>query len=168
MSKYFDNSHEWEEKDKEFFGLPRPYKVLTDSYIKKVKNRFLISKKIPIPWQSRPILDELSGLAFNVIKENESLVFKNSLCAYCGNKIQDYERCVRWVVDDASNFIVNDSDGPRVFSDFHPFHLECMSQARKFCPFMKKIKEDKFQYGDFKQLKKNARFIVNYKLGSNL
>ena len=117
MSKYFDNSHEWEEKDKEFLGLPRPYKVLTDSYIKKVKDRFSISKKIPIPWQSRPILDEISGLAFNVIKENESLVFKKSLCAYCGNKIQDYEKCVRWVVDDTINFIVNSGDGPRVFSD---------------------------------------------------
>jgi hypothetical protein len=165
MSKYFDNSHEWEEKDKEFLGLPRPHKVLTDSYIKKVKNRFLISKKIPIPWQSKPILDEVSGLAFNVIKENESIVFKQSLCAYCGIKINNDEFCTRWTVSDMNGFIINNkSDGPRVFSDFHPFHINCMNEARTFCPFMKKLKENDFQYGEFKQLQKNAKFAIAYKI----
>ena len=165
MSKYFDNSHKWEEEDKEFLGLPRPHKVLTDSYIKKVKNRFLINKKVPIPWQSKPIFDENSGLALNVIKKNEFKVFKESLCAYCGIKINNDEFCTRWTVSDMDNFIIDDKgDGIRVLSDFHPFHIKCMNETRIFCPFMKKLKENDFQYGEFKQLQKNAKFAIGYKI----
>jgi hypothetical protein len=165
MSKYFKNSHEWAVEDIDFVGLPRPFKNLTTSYIEKVKDRFFISKKIPIPWQSFPVLDEGSGLAFNVIEKNEIMVFKDSLCAYCGIKIKDEEDSVRWTVSDMNNFIINSKNGPRVFSDFHPFHIECMKQARIFCPFMKKLEEKDFQYDKFKQLKKNANFIIKYKIG---
>ena len=37
-----------------------------------------------------------------------------------------------------------------------PLHIECMRQARIFCPHMKKTTEDEFEYGDFITLKNNG------------
>ena len=30
-------------------------------------------------------------------------------------------------------------------SDFHPFHLKCMKQARVYCPFMRTLKDEEFE-----------------------
>ena len=41
-----------------------------------------------------------------------------------------------------------------------PFHIECMKQARIFCPFMKKRKDFEFEQGKFKHIKANADYLL--------
>ena len=53
-------------------------------------------------------------------------------------------------------------NGDRVFSDIHPFHLECMKQGRIFCPHMKETKDEEFEVGTFKELRdKVDAFILS-------
>ena len=115
----------------------------------KTKNSFFINDKIPVPWQSVPVFTD-EGAFFNVIEENEKKIYLNDLCPYCGITINKDEISVRWMLDsDNANMI-----GPRIFSDNMPFHINCMKQARIFCPHMQKTIDSEFQCGIYKDLKK--------------
>lgn len=133
-------------------GLPRPLIELDDHFLENYSEG--LHKKLPVPWQSNPIFNE-KGNIFSVIEENEKRVFPEGLCGYCSIKFQDDEQCVRWISDD-SPAIPNDGQGPRVMSDTHPMHLECMKQARVYCPHMRARPESEFEYGIFRDLQKSA------------
>ena len=51
--------------------------------------------------------------------------------------------------------------GPNVFSDNYPFHIECMKQARIFCPRMRQTENSEFEYGRYQDLKEN--FLNDFK-----
>lgn len=160
MNKYFNESHEWTENDINFTGLPRPFKVFDKKYYSNINVK--LTKKFPIPWQSKPVFfNSQDKVIFNVIEENESRVIQESLCGYCGIKIENDEYCTRWNADD--KYIPNKT-GDRVKSDYSPLHLECMKQARIFCPFMRTVPEKEFQYDIFEQLKKNTNYYIKYVL----
>jgi hypothetical protein len=141
-NKYFDGANKWEENDVNKVGLPRPWAT---------SKRKDLAKKFPIPWQSEDRFDSLGHLGLN--QKNEDIVYEKDLCSYCGIKIKNDEITIRWInAPLASTF----KEGPRVFSDFHPLHLECMKQARIFCPHMRKLQDSDFEIGKFKKLKQNA------------
>lgn len=171
MSKYFKDSEEWSITNSNKTGLPRPFFITPKKFYKKIKkdhniknfsstdllnlkNDFYLHPKIPIPWQSKPIFSE-DWTVFNVISENEKKVFKEKLCGYCGIKLENNEQYIRWkpifTIEET-----NDENGPRVFSDGHPMHIECMNQARIFCPYMRLRQDDEFEYGTYDTLIKNA------------
>ena len=66
---------------------------------------------------------------------------------------EDKEIVIRWI---KAPLALTFKEGPKVFSDFHPLHLECMEQARIFCPHMRKLQDSDFETGKFKKLKQNA------------
>lgn len=139
---YFKNSWLWKEEDLNTIGLPRPFAI---------PNRKDLAKKVPIPWQSEDRFESKGHLGLNQI--NEDLVFKNGLCSYCGIKINNDEITQRWITAPVE---LTTHDGPKVFSDFHPLHIECMKQARIFCPHMRKLNDQDFEEGKFIDLKTNA------------
>ncbi len=139
---YFKNSWQWKEEDVNTTGLPRPFAF---------PNKKGMAKKVPIPWQSEDRFESKGHLGLNQI--NENLVFKDGLCGYCGIKISDDEITQRWITAPVE---LTTHDGPKVFSDFHPLHIECMKQARIFCPHMRKLIDEDFEEGEFKNLRLNA------------
>jgi hypothetical protein len=148
MKKVFEKLLIWNSELLNYKGLPRPY-FYTDSRFYKVNHSFYLHKKIPIPWQSKPLM---TSRPIDLIIENETRVYPESLCAYCGVVFDQEEVCVRWK---ANNSLITEI-GPRVSSDIHPFHEECMKQARIFCPHMRKAEDLDFEYGIYKVLKNNA------------
>jgi hypothetical protein len=148
MSKYFKDEYAWSENNKNSLGLPRPY-AITDPKFYKFFDKFYLHKKIPIPWQSVP---RMKDRPIDLFVENENLVYKESRCAYCGMIFNNDEYCIRWISQDRTPTQI----GPRVFSDSHPFHIECMKQARIFCPHMRKTNDNEFEHGLYKDLKINA------------
>jgi len=140
--KYFDEAKQWEEKDVNFLGLPRPWAI---------PKRKDLAKKVPIPWQSEDRFDSLGHLGLN--QNNENMVYEKNLCSYCGIEIKNKESVIRWITAPLATTL---KEGPRVFSDFHPLHLECMKQARTFCPHMRKLQDLDFETGKFEKLKQNA------------
>lgn len=156
--KIFDNSSKWSQSNKNATGLPRPFYVVDSSFLKKIS--FKLAKKIPVPWQSLPIFDEKTSTVFNVIEENEILVFSNKICGYCGVKFNNNDNCSRWIVERGTPGF-DGKTTPNVFSDNYPLHHECMRQARIFCPFMKLRGEEEFEYGPFIKLKKNAEVFMD-------
>jgi hypothetical protein len=143
------NSIEWSKEITNKKGLPRPYADTTVN--KEYKTRYKLAKIVPIPWQSKPAFKFGRALKLNEI--NEGKIYKQDLCAYCGIKIENNEICSRWKTAGVSNFIPN---GGRVFSDIHPFHKKCMKEARIFCPFMKTLNDEDFEYGNYTILKQKA------------
>jgi hypothetical protein len=141
-NKYFDGAHKWEEKDENTIGLPRPFAIPI---------RKDLAKKVPIPWQSLDRFESYGHLGLNL--KNEDLVYKNNLCSYCGIKIKKEEIVIRWINAPVE---ITSRKGPKIFSDFHPLHLNCMEQARIFCPHMRKLQDSDFELGKFKKLKQNA------------
>jgi hypothetical protein len=141
-NKYFDNASKWQENDVETFGLPRPWAT---------SKRKDLAKKFPIPWQSEDRFDSLGHLGLN--QKNEDLVYEKDLCSYCGIEMKNNEITIRWIT---APLQFTTRGGPKVFSDFHPLHLECMEQARIFCPHMRKLQDLDFETGKYKQLKQNA------------
>jgi hypothetical protein len=91
-----------------------------------------LAKKFPIPWQSEDRFESLGHLGLNQKKE---------------------EITIRWI---NAPLEFTSKEGPKVFSDFHPLHLECMEQARIFCPHMRKLEDQEFETGKYKELKQNA------------
>jgi hypothetical protein len=146
-NKYFENAVEWSETNKNNVGLPRPFAYTINKKRKKIK----ISKIVPIPWQSlaRFNIGHLLGLN----EENENIVYENNLCPYCGIKINNEETVIRWYNCDLILLSKNDR---WVYSDVHPFHLECMKEGRIFCPYMSTLKDLDFEIGKYKELKQNA------------
>jgi hypothetical protein len=139
---YFKDSWQWKEEDINTVGLPRPFAF---------PNRKGMAKKVPIPWQSEDRFESKGHLGLN--QTNEDLVFKNNLCSYCGIKINNNEITQRWIT---APLELTTHEGPKVFSDFHPLHLECMEEARIFCPHMRKLQDLDFETGEYKELKQNA------------
>jgi thioredoxin 1 len=150
---------EWNNSFKDLVGLPRPFaKVSKDS-----RKRSKLSAKVPIPWQSGVKDNDDSFL--KLIEENEDLVYYKNLCSYCGIKINDKEEVIRWK---NKNIKEVRNNGQFVLSDIHPLHLGCMKQARIYCPGMRKIKEEDFEYGLYIDLKKNAEKGKNEVLNKRL
>lgn len=141
-NKYFDGVSKWQENDIDTVGLPRPWAT---------SKRKDLAKKFPIPWQSEDRFDSLGHLGLN--QKNEDMVYEKNLCSYCGIKIKNKENVIRWI---NAPLALTFREGPKVFSDFHPLHLECMKQARIFCPHMRKLQDSDFETGKFKELKQNA------------
>ena len=141
-NKYFDGASRWQENDVETVGLPRPWAT---------SKRKDLAKKFPIPWQSEDRFDSLGHLGLN--QKNEDLVYEKDLCSYCGIEIKNNEITIRWI---SAPVGLTTREGPKVFSDFHPLHLECMKQARIFCPHMRKLQDLDFETGEYKELKQNA------------
>ena len=137
---------EWSEDNEELSGLPRPYAKFGNG----LPNPFNFPPKTPIPWQSMPNL-AMGILGLNI--ENEKKVWKESLCPYCGLGFEPEETSIRWTTIDKPITL----DGSRVFSDLHPLHMECMRQARIFCPHMKTTKDTEFEIGPFNRLKEAAK-----------
>jgi len=160
--KYFKKNFFWNESLKKFIGLPRPSYLVPEKFYKRydsklplVKN-FYLHKQVPVPFQSRPVFKEEGLIAFNLIIENEHFIYKNNICPYCATIIEKKEICVRWIGEENYKIQPKLDSGPRVFSDLFPFHIECMQQARIFCPFMRFINEERFEYGLYEELRKKA------------
>jgi hypothetical protein len=160
VSKYFNHAKQWSEQNINIVGLPRPFEIIPKNFkpvpsnTLKLKNGFYLHPTIPIPWQSKPVWTEQGGV-FNVIEEHEKIIYSENLCGYCGILIEEKEKCLRWLGSD-SPYIPNDKQGPRVFSDTHPLHVDCMKQARIFCPYMRERPNEEFESGSFNVLKQNA------------
>ena len=138
--KNFNESEKWSLKHIKKTGLPRPYWIINKIYFLTNGKRYL-SKKIPIPYQSTPSKDSIIRLEI----ENEKYVVANDLCPYCGLSINEEESSIRWMIEKEEDVKNNlESSRDLVPSDFRPFHLDCMKQARIFCPFMKTLKESDF------------------------
>jgi len=153
MNNIFKNAKQWTEEDKNFIGLPRPFVNMLKDLPLKMK-MFKLAKIIPIPWQSKAMMHE-DDPVFNIIYENEDRVIPENICGYCGINISDDEYVVRWT--DKNIIVINNRvQEPRASSDTMPMHLECMKQARKICPHMKKTKDNEYEYGLFNILKSNA------------
>ena len=141
-NKYFDGAHLWQEKDVNTVGLPRPFATPT---------RKDLAKKVPIPWQSEDRFESLGHLGLNL--KNEDRVYIEELCPYCGIKINNEEIVTRWFTCELS--LVN-RDHRWVYSDLHPFHIDCMKEGRIFCPHMRGLQDLDFETGTYKKLKQNA------------
>lgn len=155
MSKYFKNSKEWSKDSINITGLPRPFSY-TNPQLYFHGDIFFVHKQVPIPWQSKPSTHP--ERVIDLIIENEKRVAVEDLCGYCGIKFKDSDNTVRWVSFDKMATEV----GPRVLSDSHPLHLDCMKQARIFCPHMRRTKETEFEYGTYKELKSNFNNSLQY------
>jgi hypothetical protein len=139
---------EWSEQVKNMTGLPRPFvKYGKGTNRPTIKNK--LARKTPFPWQSKPI-PFTDGI--QLIPENEQRVYAEKLCAYCGVQFNPKEECVIWTTKDKP--VVK--HGRRVYSDYHPFHLECMRQARIFCPHMRTTEDKEFQTGIYEELRIEA------------
>lgn len=152
MNKYFHNSVKWSQENKNQLGLPRPFALISKEFKDKAIDKYHIPKRVPIPWQSIPIFDPKTKTALNVNKANESIIFIENRCAYCGVSFVVDELCIRWKIP----LDMKKQTNALVKSDSNPFHFECMKQARIFCPHMKKTKESEFETGTFIKLKENC------------
>jgi hypothetical protein len=134
--KIFSNSEEWSLNNKNNTGLPRPYFNVPKKFY-SISKKYL-AKKIPIPYQSMAGEDDL---VIRLDIKNEKYVVENDLCPYCGVFINPKENSIRWMIEKETDLR---EEKDLVPSDFHPFHLECMKQARTYCPFMRTLKDDVF------------------------
>ena len=141
-NKYFDGAHRWQEDDVDTVGLPRPWAT---------SKRKDLAKKFPIPWQSEDRFESMGHLGLNL--KNEDRVYIEELCPYCGIKINNEEIVTRWFT---CELVLVNRDNRWVYSDLHPFHINCMEESRIFCPHMRKLKDEDFEIGIYKKLKKNA------------
>ena len=149
----------WSENNKNNIGLPRPFFLVPEKYRKQskkstllLKTKIYLHKKIPIPWQSEPVFNHEKQL--NLLLKNEESVYTNGICAYCGIKFKDEDECIRWKTISS----VYKKEGPNIISDNYPFHIECMKQARIFCPRMRQTENSEFEYGSYETLKQNFYF----------
>jgi len=141
-NKYFDGAHKWQESDVHTVGLPRPFATPT---------RKDLAKKVPIPWQSEDRFESFNHLGLNL--NNEDKVYLEELCPYCGKKFNNEEIVTRWFT---CELILVNRHNRWVYSDLHPFHIDCMQEGRIFCPHMRKLKDEDFETGTYKKLKQNA------------
>lgn len=148
--KYFKNSVEWSSEHVNFVGLPRPFAF---TKVNKVDSKRLkLAARVPIPWQSMPGFKDQRTLYLN--QENENMVYLKNLCPFCGIKFSDNDYVTRW-----KTCTFQSDDGQErvfVFSDIHPFHIECMNQGRVFCPYMRNLVDEDFENGTFIELRKKA------------
>jgi hypothetical protein len=141
-------------------GLPRPMVRLDDYFLNNFSHG--LHKNNPVPWQSTPIFNE-KGNIFYVIEDNEKRVLPEGLCGYCSVKFSDDEICIRWM-GDGSKHVPNDEQGPRMISDTHPLHLECMRQTRVYCTHMRERPDSEFETGTYSELReKTVQFLNSFK-----
>lgn len=141
---------EWTHATKNFLGLPRPFA----RYGGKYPNPKKLAIKSPIPWQSIPVV---SSGRIALETDNEEKVWKENRCPYCGVVFVENDEAIRWTTLDTPL----SKKGQRVFSDLHPFHLECMRQARIFCPHMKTTTDTEFEIGPYSQMRANAHAQIS-------
>ena len=140
----------WSEEVSNTLGLPRPY-WLPDSKFYYKNGKKLLDKKVPMPYQSKPGTEINAPIQLNI--EKEKMVVEKDLCAFCGIKINNDENSIRWVIEKLDLSPEKDL----VPSDFHPFHIRCMIQARKFCPFLRTLKDENFEISLQKNNLKSAK-----------
>jgi len=150
---------EWSKSFRYFTGLPRPFSKV----LKKHRVSRKLAYKVPIPWQSEAVNND--NLFLKIIQENEDIIYYKDLCSYCGIKINNDDNVARWKNKNLQSIR---HDGSFVFSDIHPLHLECMKQTRIYCPGMRKIKEEEFEYGSYLELNKNANKEREYAMNFNI
>ena len=154
MKNIGGRSVKWSKKTYKQVGLPRPFmwgrknfdKQPYWNHLEPVDKKSFI--KVPLPWQSSPE----NPRAVVLIQEHEDRVYLENLCPFCGLELLPEERVVAWVNYD----VAPTKEGARVFSDHHPFHIECMRQARAFCPHMKKTLDSEFKTDSFLNLRKEV------------
>ena len=142
----------WSEKTTSFKGLPRPYWFPNSKYYYKFGVRHL-HKKVPTPYQSKPGTELTAAIRLNI--KNEKEVITNDLCPYCGIQIEESLKSIRWKIE-VQDFN-QEPNHDWVPSDFRPFHLECMKQARFFCPFMRILDDAQFEIKIQKENLKDAK-----------
>jgi hypothetical protein len=156
------NSVKWSQNTKDILGLPRPYVDLPLNIRKNptfkrliMETKLYLHKKIPVPWQSEPIFDEIKP--FILLLKNEESVYVNGICAYCGINFKEDDLCIRWttLIGTATK------EGPNLFSDNYPFHIKCMKQARIFCPRMRQTEDGEYEFGNYETLKNNFMIYFN-------
>jgi hypothetical protein len=151
----FINAVQWSSNNLKSVGLPRPYFNVDERFYTKNKKRYL-AKRVPVPYQSMPGEGHVP-IKLNIDNEKEAI--SKDLCSYCGIKINDEEISIRWKIEVEADFFYEQRDF--VPTDFHPLHIECMRQARIYCPFMRTLKDIVF---DVKKQKYNLEIAKeNYK-----
>ena len=173
MEKYYKEGFIWSKENSNSTGLPRPYAITPDylhfSKALSFSNKFkrYLHKIIPVPWQSVPLFINGGSGLLSVNIENESLVVPNNLCGYCGNGFSNNELCSRWI---SNNKTISEDGltGSRVYSDIYPLHLECMRQARRFCPFMRTLSEKDFEFSQYDILLKKIQKELKEKINDSI
>jgi hypothetical protein len=175
MEKYYKENLTWTKENSEITGLPRPYAITPEhlhfSESLNFSNKFkrYLHKIVPIPWQSIPLFINNGTGLLSVNIDHESKVITHNVCGYCGNGFDHKELCCRWISNN-QNISEDGLTGSRVYSDIYPLHLKCMKQARRFCPFMRTLSENDFEFSKYsillkkiqKELKENIN-LENYK-----
>lgn len=154
MSNEFSSAKKWVSEELSQTGLPRPYFYTLKKHHYKDNKRYL-HPRVPVPWQSKPGKPDTSPILLDA--EKEKLAVKEGLCSYCGVEVTPEETSVRWAIEKIDTYANVSRDW--VPSDFHPLHLECMRQARVFCPFMRTLNDSDFvvkvHQENLKEAKKN-------------
>ena len=158
MTEIFDEK-EWSYEISKKIGLPRPhaYPSLQDQFT--VNGERHLAPRVPIPWQTEPDyrVNKKIGKFVLMIAERERQIYIKDLCGYCGSQFETNDEAVIWTNYDKPVGIL----GARVYSDFHPFHVECMEQTRVFCPHMKKTENSEYKYGKYADLKAEVIEFLN-------
>ena len=141
MSKYFDKAVVWSEEVKDTKGLPRPFSIVNSLSVQ--------NQKVPIPWQSKT---DSKWHGFYLLQEHEDRVIPEGLCGYCGVSFSPTDNAILWIKRE----VAPAKGTSRVASDYHPFHEECMEEARIFCPHMKLTEESEFKKGSYKELREET------------
>lgn len=171
MPNYYKEGFIWNGETGNTKGLPRPYITPPNIYYFRkpfaFNSRFkrYLHKIVPIPWQSIPFFDENFNKLLSVNVEHEIEARENNLCGYCGLGFKDTDIVIRWKTQtlppsiDGSipGAIIDGHPRHRVYSDSYPHHLECMRQARVFCPFMRTLLDDDFEIGEYAILENNFK-----------
>jgi hypothetical protein len=150
---------EWTYENSKQEGLPRPYAhpPLQDQFTRDGERH--LAPRVPIPWQTSPDyrLNKKLGKFVLLIAEREREIYTKDICGYCAVKFEAEDDAVIWVNYDKPIAV----NGVRVYSDYHPFHPECMEQTRMFCPHMKKTQDSEYKYGKYAELKEEAVAYLN-------
>jgi hypothetical protein len=162
MQEYYKKDLVWSQENSEITGLPRPYAITPDRlHFRKPLNfsnnfKRYLHKIVPIPWQSVPLFINGNYGLLSINIEHEKKVITHNLCGYCGNGFNDKDLCSRWI-SNTKKLSEDGVDSFRVYSDVYPLHLECMKQARRFCPFMRTLSEADFEFSEHSILLKKIK-----------
>ena len=143
----------WSTETQNDTGLPRPIAHYNEKFKEKNGKIYLYSES-PIPFQTSALPNEETPIG--LIQENEERIYKEGLCGYCGVSFNKNDKVIRWTKDEK---ILNEKIPSKVPSDYHPFHLKCMKQARIYCPHMRETLDEEFEIGTYAKLKKNFNQI---------
>jgi hypothetical protein len=146
----FDD-RQWSYENSKKIGLPRPHAnpPIEDQFTQNGERH--LAPRVPMPWQTEPDyrFDKKIGKFVLLIAEREKEIYVQDICGYCAVKFQPDDEAVIWTNYDK----IISVNGARVYSDYHPFHLDCMEQTRIFCPHMRKTNDSEYKYGKYFELK---------------